>query len=151
MNESRYCNTNDSQCEKGIVKNLMKMTILILLGISLFVYMIVLLTGAFSKKPAALIKSTNPAEIESAKNILDNINKDVIVKNVKEIKNSLIVTIDLEKWKKLDRKEKKDFIKKIGKSQTVLGQNPSVRVIDERNVEHASLEHNRVSIGDFDF
>ncbi|MBF0472937.1 MAG: hypothetical protein HQK91_13685 [Nitrospirae bacterium] len=150
MNESNSCSP-DKRCESGIVKNILKMGILLLLGISLFIYMILLFTGAIGEKKNVAQITASPAEIESAKNALDNVASDPIVKAVKEVGSTLTITVNLEKWKKLERKDKKEFLQKLGKSRSTLGLNPSIKVIDDRSVEHASFEHNRLSIGDFDF
>jgi hypothetical protein len=149
MNEADSCGSKDQSCESGIVKNILKVGLIILLGLSLFIYMIMLVTGMLGGKPEVQTKVSTPAEIATAKNVIETELKNPMIKAFQETDTSLIIIIHNDKWKKLKSKDKKEFVQKLGLSRGIIGLNPSVKVIDERSIEHASFEHNRISIGDF--
>jgi hypothetical protein len=151
MNKSNSCSSDNRSCESGVVKNILKIALIILLGFSLFIYMVLLFTGSLGDKPTVALKTATPAEIEAARDTLYNIAHAPVVKDIKEIGATMIITVNIDKWKKLDRKGKKEILQRLGKSRAIIGLNPSIKVIDERSVEHASFEHNRLSLGDFDF
>ncbi|MEO5357260.1 MAG: hypothetical protein H7844_08175 [Nitrospirae bacterium YQR-1] len=141
------------QC-KGKKVNVVKFASIILLAAVIFIYSIMLFTGSFGRVETKVPqKSTDPKEIETAENVLNDIfikNSYLFVKDYSEEEGYLVVRVDGIIWKKSALNKRKDFIKTIAHAKETLGVSPKIKIKDSKNnTEYASFENNRISLADF--
>jgi hypothetical protein len=113
-----------------------------------------LFTGSFGRvQTKAPQRSTDPREIESANNTLEDIfakNTYLFVKDHSEAEGYLVVKVDGIIWKKSALNKRKNFMKSIAHARETLGVNPKIKVTDAKtNTEYASFENGRLSLADF--
>jgi hypothetical protein len=138
----------------GLIKNILKLSLFIALGIILVAYMALMLTGKVgSKNEQKAVYKPTPQDITSAEETLNNIlklNSYGCVIGFDETKGYLEVKVNLDIWKKLSVKEEKLMIEQLAHSIIMLGKKPVVKIIDAKSNEQASFENNRVTLAKFD-
>ncbi len=149
----------DNQMKSGSgsrMKNVFKVSTLLILGAVLVIYSLLLFTGNVGEKTVAKPqKSSDPKEIKSANKKIESIlvdDKYGIIKNYEEKKDYLEIMVDKNKWRKLKLKQKKSLVKDLSQARGAIGLKQDIRVIDaESFVEYASFENNRFTLGELDF
>ncbi len=149
-------NRENEQCATDRPKIILKLSLVIIIGIVVFIYTILILKGDFAKAPStAPVKSTDPIELKAANKKIETLltnNKYGFIKEYKEKDGYLEIKIVNMSWKKLGLKAKKSFLKDLAYSRGAIGLNPNIKVIDYKSsIEYASFENNRVALAELDF
>ena len=138
------------------VKNVTKISILLLLAFVVIIYAVLLFSGVLGKKiPETPAKSTDPQALSRAKAVIDDIlvkNKVGFVKEYAETGNYLTLKVDREGWKSYSIQDKKKFLSEMAAARATLGLIRNIKVIDAKSSnEYASFENNRVTLDELDF
>ncbi|MBF0564314.1 MAG: hypothetical protein HQK89_03640 [Nitrospirae bacterium] len=146
--------TDSAPCARKKV-GVAKFATLVILGAVVIVYSILLFTGTFGKEAVNVRKSSDPRMVGEAKNVLEGLLKENaagVVTDYSDVNNYLRVKVNIDKWKKMSVKDKKDFLIKLAKARETLGLPPNVKVVNTRNgMEFASFENNRPSLSELEF
>jgi hypothetical protein len=138
------------------VKNVTKMSILLVLALVVILYSVLLFSGMLGKKTSEIpVKSADPQALNRARAVMDDIltkNKAGFVKEYVEAGGYLTLKVDRAGWKSISIKDKKKFLGEMASARATLGLSRNIKVIDARtSTEYASFENNRATLDELDF